>query len=258
MEKLKRRIGGVAKRVVRSTGFDIVRYSPDRGERTCDFTPWQNSIIKIVEPYTMTSRERLHALIEAIRYVSNAGISGDVVECGVWKGGSMMAVALALMQFKASDRHLYLFDTFEGMPQPRAIDSRFDGMQASEVFEAHRTGNDSSDYCCSPIEDVERALRTTGYPSDLVHLVKGKVERTIPDHAPKSIALLRLDTDWYESTKHELEHLYPRLQRGGILIIDDYGHWQGCKAAVDEYFNKTRQRIFLSRIDYTGRIGIKA
>jgi O-methyltransferase len=83
------------------------------------------------------------------------------------------------------------------------------------------------------------------------------VEETIPENAPESIALLRLDTDWYESTRHELEHLFPRLSPGGVLIIDDYGHWQGCKRAVDEYFGKNGARIFLARVDYTGRIGVK-
>lgn len=257
MERLRRQIGRMAKRMVRSAGYDIVPYTAASSELTCDFSPWQDAIIKAVAPYTMTSRERLHALLEAVRYISGSDISGSIVECGVWRGGSMMAAAFALRELGAANRHLYLFDTFEGMPQPRVVDSRFDGVQASTIFEALRTGTDSSSYCRSPIEDVEKTLRSTGYPIDLVHLVKGKVEKTIPDCAPESIALLRLDTDWYDSTKHELEHLYPRLQRGGILIIDDYGHWQGCKKAVDEYFSRTQQRIFLSRIDYTGRVGIK-
>ena len=101
------------------------------------------------------------------------------------------------------------------------------------------------------------AMNSTGYDQGLVHLVKGRVEETIPEHAPDSIAFLRLDTDWYESTKHELEHLFPRLSRHGVLIVDDYGHWKGARKAVDEYFAENKIKILLSRVDYTGRVAVK-
>jgi O-methyltransferase len=107
------------------------------------------------------------------------------------------------------------------------------------------------------VEVVKKALETTGYQMEKIHFVKGMVEQTIPNSAPDKIALLRLDTDWYESTKHEMEHLFPRLSRGGVLIIDDYGHWQGARKAVDEYIKKNEIRILLNRIDYTGRIAVK-
>jgi uncharacterized heparinase superfamily protein len=100
-------------------------------------------------------------------------------------------------------------------------------------------------------------MTTTGYPADRVRLVKGVVAQTIPTAAPASIALLRLDTDFYESTRHELEHLYPRLSSGGVLIIADYGHWQGARQSVDEYFGTLPDAPLLARIDYTGRIAIK-
>ena len=92
---------------------------------------------------------------------------------------------------------------------------------------------------------------------DHVHFVPGPVEQTLPDHAPDPIAILRLDTDWYASTRHELEHLFPRVAPGGVLIVDDYGHWEGARRAVDEYFARSDDRILLQRIDYTGRIGVK-
>jgi O-methyltransferase len=205
----------------------------------------------------MTSPERLHALIEAVRYVVGSAIPGSIVECGVWRGGSMMAAALTLRELNQTNRHLYLFDTFEGMPRPLAVDTSFRGEQATDIFEALKTGEDSSEYCRARLEEVQAAIASTGYPSTHIHLLKGKVEATLPTNAPDSIALLRLDTDWYESTSHELEHLFPRLSHGGVLIVDDYGHWAGCKRAVDEYFDKNRASLFLARIDYTGRIGIK-
>jgi hypothetical protein len=90
-----------------------------------------------------------------------------------------------------------------------------------------------------------------------VLFIKGKVEETIPGTLPKEISLLRLDTDWYESTLHNLVHLYPLLRKGGILILDDYGHWQGARKATDEYFARENIIPFLSRIDYTGRLYVK-
>jgi hypothetical protein len=97
----------------------------------------------------------------------------------------------------------------------------------------------------------------TGYPREKLHFVVGKVEDTIPATMPRKIALLRLDTDWYDSTKHELSHLFPLLRPQGVLIVDDYGHWQGARKAVDEYFAAHQTGILLHRIDYTGRIAVK-
>jgi len=107
------------------------------------------------------------------------------------------------------------------------------------------------------LDEVKKNVYGTGYPQDKIHFVKGKVEDTIPGTMPNQIALLRLDTDWYQSTMHELTHLFPLLQAKGVLIIDDYGHWQGAGKAVDEYFADKQISILLNRIDYSGRIAIK-
>jgi hypothetical protein len=115
----------------------------------------------------------------------------------------------------------------------------------------------TSVWCFSSIEEVKNNIATLNYPTEKVYFVKGKVEDTIPTTIPQKIAVLRLDTDWYESTKHELEHLFPLLVSGGVLIIDDYGHWEGARKAVDEYIEKNNLNILLNRIDYTGRIAIK-
>jgi hypothetical protein len=100
-------------------------------------------------------------------------------------------------------------------------------------------------------------MASTGIDAGRLHFVKGPVEETIPASVPERIALLRLDTDWYESTRHELIHLFPRLAAGGVLIVDDYGHWRGCRRATDEYFEQTGVHILLHRVDYTGVIGVK-
>jgi len=169
----------------------------------------------------------------------------------------MMAAALTLQSLDVRDRDLYLFDTFEGMPKPQDVDINLYGNSAKSIFAEHQTGADSSDFCWASLSDVQAAMASTGYAEAKIHFHKGKVEVTIPSAAPDVIALLRLDTDWYESTRHELEHLYPRLARGGILIIDDYGDWQGSRKATDEYIEKHAPSLFLSRIDHTGRIAIK-
>lgn len=237
----------------RMFGLDLVKYRPEKLPFPPDFTSEETEIIRTVRTLTMTSAERLYALIQAVRYVSTSRIAGAVVECGVWKGGSMAAVAKTLLQLKDATRDLYLFDTFEGMVEPSEKDVDYSGKQAVEVL-SEDVGSRCAD---APLEQVKEVLYGTGYPREKLHFVCGRVEETIPGSAPDSIALLRLDTDWYESTRHELVHLFPRLSKTGVIIIDDYGHWRGSKEACDEYFAQNRIPILLNRIDYTGRIGLK-
>ena len=215
-----------------------------------DMTTLEQEIYQRVRTYTMTGIERIIALIRATQYSSN--LEGDIVECGVWKGGSMMAVALTLMNLGHGDRILRLYDTFEGMPPPTPKDRRPDGRVASELMAKARPTEEI--WARAGLELVQHNLSSTGYPQQNLKYIQGKVEDTIPADIPEKICLLRLDTDWYESTKHELIHLYPRLVPGGILIIDDYGHWEGSREAVDEYFGSS---VFLNRIDYCGRLVVK-
>ena len=176
-------------------------------------------------------------------------IRGDVVECGVWKGGSIMAVAMTLLKLNCHEKTLYLFDTFEGMTQPEECDVTYYGQSAMDIMDQVR--------CYASFQEVESAVCGTGYDRSKLRFVKGRVEETIPDQAPEEISLLRLDTDWYVSTLHELNHLFPRLVDGGVIIIDDYGHWQGSRRATDEFIEQNNLPILLHRIDYTGRIGVK-
>ena len=211
------------------------------------YGPRKLAIFDRVAGRTMNSPERLSALIDAVEYVERAAIPGAIVECGVWRGGSMMAVALTLPR---AERELYLFDTYAGMTAPTEADSDLRGVSALEVW-PHEDFLDGA----APLEVVRAAMASTGYDERLVHYVEGPVEETVPDRAPEQIALLQLDTCWYESTRHELEQLYPRLAPGGVLIIDDYGHFAGSRRAVDEYFGDALP--FLAAPDYTGRIAIK-
>ena len=218
-----------------------------------DASAQDREIIQRVRSFTMTSPARILATIMAGRHVASLGIPGAIVECGVWRGGSTMAIALSLMHSNCASVPIYLFDTFDGMPQPEPAD----GTRAMKTWNAKRTPNGHSDWCLAGVDEVRRNMESTGYPGCYIHYVKGRVEDTLPDQAPDAISLLRLDTDFYASTKHELRHLFPRLSIGGVLIIDDYGHWCGCRKAVDEYLVETGTSIFLARIDETGRIGVK-
>jgi O-methyltransferase len=224
------------------------RYLTDHDEyrAVADLSEKQKAIIQRARPFTMTGIERMASLMESVTYICRRNIPGDIAECGVWKGGSMMVVAMTLLQLGDTSRNLYLFDTFEGMTAPSKEDRQMDGRPAAAQLE---------NTCLAEIDSVRENILGTGYPKERVHFIKGRVEETIPTLAPTHLSLLRLDTDWYESTKHELTHLYPRLHPKGILIIDDYGHWQGARQAVDEYFSNAD--VYLHRMDYTGRILVR-
>ena len=221
-----------------------------------DAQRWQIEIMTAVEGLTMTSPERILALIEAVTYVCKHDIPGDFVECGVWKGGSSAAIARTLNYLGKSDRILWMYDTFEGMSPPTDSDVDFLGQSADKLLDEQDIAKSASIWCRSPLDEVKQTMRDTGYRQPNIRFVVGKVEDTLSQSAPQNTAILRLDTDWYESTRYELEVLFPSLSDGGVLIVDDYGHWQGCRKAVDEYFAENDIRMMLNRIDYTGRIGI--
>ncbi len=230
-------------------GYDLRRLqAPERA----DFTPEQRALCAEVQLFTQTSPERIVTLADAVEYIVRRDIPGDFVECGVWMGGSAMVVAKSLLRLGVRDRRIWLYDTFGAMPQPaeadRELNRDFAGRLPPPLIDDAAHG----EY----LSRVRTNVESTGYPPELVSYVCGLVEETIPGTAPAEIALLRLDTDWHSSTVHELEHLYPLLAPRGVLIIDDYGHFQGARKAVDEYF--AQSPILLTRVDYTGRMGVKA
>ena len=220
-----------------------------------DLSEADRAIALRVAPFTMTSLERRAGLLGAIDHVVRHRVPGAIVECGVWRGGSMMAAALALMARGDTSRELWLYDTYTGMSEPTAADASHRGESAAAQLA--RTKRGQGVWCEAGLDDVRANLLSTGYPKERIHFVEGKVEDTIPASLPGTTALLRLDTDWYESTRHELVHLYPLLSRHGVLVIDDYGHWQGAKKAVDEFFAARAEPAFLHRVDYTARLLVK-
>ena len=209
-------------------------------------------IIQEVSSRTMTNTNSLMNLISATRYLNAASIKGAFVECGVWRGGSALAFCLTTLKSGGQLRPVYLFDTFEGFVDTGEQDFQLsDGRNASGLFDLE------INYVCeASLIDVQNGFDAIEYPKNLVNYRVGDITRTAIDQLPGKIALLRLDTDYYESTKWELENLYPLLQTGGILIVDDYDHWNGSRKACDEYFKKNGNHNFLMHME-NGRIMIK-
>ncbi len=217
------------------------------------------SLWKQVNSYTMTSLERGFALYKGVEYVCRRNIPGDFVECGVWRGGSCLLMALTLEKYKKQRRKIFLYDTFTGMTEPTDNDRiASNGKSVIEKWNEDLEGEkDNFKSWIVGLDEVKNNIQKAGCSDDIFVYVKGDVRETLKVTKPGSISLLRLDTDWYESTAAELKYLYPLLSEGGVLLIDDYGHFTGAKKAVDEYFLNASPPILLNRVDYTGRIGIK-
>jgi len=233
-------------KIAKKLGYDITPFS------SYGFLSGEQEIIEYVKPYTYTPITSIKSLIEATKYIIKNKIQGSFIECGVWRGGSIMTIIKTLQQLGIQNREIYLFDTFEGMTQPTKHDIRFDGKFASKRIKKEIKLTKAN------IDNVKKNVLGTEYDESLIHFVKGKVEETLPKTIIKEVALLRLDTDWYESTKCELEYLFPKLTNNGVIIIDDYDTWGGSRKATDEYFKNNNIPILLHRIHPSGaRIGIK-
>lgn len=198
------------------------------------------NILAQVKPYTMVGNEKLYSLYMAVRYVVTHDIPGDLVECGVLRGGCPMLMALTLTDMGAVKK-IWLYDTFEGIPKP----TEADGETVLKTWRERQREHDDR-WLYASLEDVKVNLARSGYAN--LEFVKGRVEDTIPDRVPEKIALLRLDTDLYESTRHEMIHLFPRLVSGGVFIADDYGSWVGARKAVDEYMDEHDAPMLLHRV----------
>lgn len=226
--------------------YQFLMQQQDRNANYRDMDPAFIPLFHECRLFTMTSVERLYDLYKSVEFIVKAGIPGVFVECGVWRGGAMMMVAKTLLSLGATGRQLQLYDTFEG--HPKGLDEKLD----VDIFGSVAAAEWYEGWGAVPVDEVRDNLSSTTYPMEHIQLVKGRVEKTLYSNAPHEIALARLDTDWYESAKIELEILWPRIVRGGFLIIDDYGHYKGQRQAVDEYFKD--QPVKLTRIDYSCRV----
>jgi len=216
-------------------------------------------ILEKISLYTMTvfdGLEATYALFQAVKYIVQNRIPGDMVECGVWRGGSMMLIAHALQHFGDTSRELYLYDTFAGMTEPDGIDVDFDGKENKPIWHQITRQGEKMGFGGS-LEEVRANLQLTRYPEQRTHFIVGDVLQTIPAQLPSRISILRLDTDWYKSTLHELRHLYDRLVPHGVLIIDDYGWCRGARQATDEFFSERSFKPMMHRLDQGPRLIIK-
>jgi len=242
----------------RRFGLQISRVSSAQNRLPVEVSGADRALITSLKPYTMTSAERLWSLLNAVRYVIDENIPGDFVECGVWRGGSVMAMARALNDLNVTDRRVWLYDTFQGMTDPTEADvEAVTGVTAAQMLAETAVADGNNVWCVAGRADVEANMRATGYPFEQFTFVQGDVASTLLSTAPESISLLRLDTDWDESTRMSLEILYPKLAVGGVCILDDYGHWEGARKAVDDYFADHGPRPYMHTIDYSGRVFLK-
>lgn len=203
--------------------------------------------------------EAIAQLCRTVEYLEAHGISGDFVECGVYRGASIIAIIRTLQRLGVTGREIWLYDTFEGMPEPEEVDQFYCEAPGDNMRFWDKTKRDDggSDWVRAELNDVRANIAHAVYPTERIHFVKGMVEDTIPGTVPDKIALLRLDTDFYSSTKHEFVHLYPRVVSGGVVIIDDYGAYRGSRQATDEYLKEHGIRVLLARIDEHVRLFVK-
>lgn len=230
------------------------------GKNSMDFpveaTKEEKEIIKLSDKYSMTGSIRMWVLLQAVKKVIKNKIEGDIVECGVWKGGNLI-LCQKYLNLQNVNIKIHGFDNFEGMVKPKEIDVDYRNVPSSEMHSLFKKDKNKNSWAYCSLEDINKNINET-VPKHNIKLIKGIVEKTLlePKNLPDKISILRLDTDFYESTKIELEILYPKLVSGGFLIIDDYGHFRGCRKAVDEYFKDDLP--YLHYVDYSCRVIIKS
>ena len=215
-------------------------------------------LLEISSKYSMTSLLRRWALINAIKFIKNENIDGDFVECGVWKGGNLIIYNKLNDEYNLNKK-IFAYDTFSGMSEPSIHDKNVNNVDAQREWENNKKTDkiNLSFNCYSNLQEVKKNIidnSSTRDPLKNLNFIEGKVEDTLKlqKNLPDKISILRLDTDWYESTKAELEILYPKLSKNGILLIDDYGHWKGARKAVDEFFND--KNVTKHYIDFSCRM----
>ena len=195
-------------------------------------------LTELITPHTLVSAERLNNLFTLARRIEDEGVAGDVIECGVYNGGTAALLARFATRSKM-DRTVWLFDSFQGMPETTASD----GAEAKD-YVGQVLGN---------VELVRKLVEQSGADMSRVRIMEGWFQDTFPKTSIAEIALLNIDADWYESVKLCLETFYDRITPGGFVSIDDYGHWPGCRKAVDEFLAARQLPYKLQEVDYTGR-----
>ncbi len=214
-------------------------------EAQSEFEAIVTEVVTQVRPYTMVPEGAVGFIVNAVKHIVDNNVEGDFVECGVWQGGCSAAMVLANLALQpAKQRLMHMFDSYEGLPPAKPEDGPLALLWQSSVNSPTYYDN-----CAASLELVQQNFATLGIAEQNIQFHKGWFDQTIPHFAQNNsdskISLLRLDGDWYESTKVCLENLYPLVSEGGIVIIDDYYSWDGCALAVHEYLglHKLSHRI---------------
>lgn len=196
----------------------------------------KSTFLNLVQPYTMTSNECIFHLYDTLEKIRIDNVEGDIAECGVWRAGNILGIIEYLQYHKMFDRNVWMYDTFSGMTKPSDEDFKNDGTSNNKDILNYWSNNK---WCYCSLDDVKKNLSISNFPTNNIKYVIGDVCNTLTkdENIPDKLSLLRLDTDWYKSTKIELEILYPKLNKFGTLIVDDFNYWHGSKKAVIEYFN---------------------
>ncbi len=235
-------------------GYELI----NKNQKIAELSESDKDLINLVSNYSMTPQIRIFNLLQSLRHLKHKNIEGDYVECGVWKGGNLILFKKFLENENQKEKKsIYAFDTFEGMTEPDKNDYDLSNhLDAIDLMKSDKNKSSNIWGVCS-IENVKKNLSKNLKNLNGINLIKGPVEKTltIKENIPDCISLLRLDTDWYSSTKKELEVLYEKVTPGGIIIIDDYGHWGGAKKAVDEFFKD--KYVWMHYVDYACRLIIK-
>jgi O-methyltransferase len=198
---------------------------------------WQ--LFRRVSAYTMVRLSRLKALYRLAQELDRRGIAGAIVECGVFNGGSAAVLAYASRR-ASSPRPVWLFDSFQGLPKPTAADGQ-------AAHDQYRLG-----WCQGDVAKVKEVFRRVGIPLSRLHLVKGWFQDTFPKVCVQPISLLHIDADWYESVKLCLEKFYDAVEPGGFVVLDDYGWWEGCRLATDQFLQRRGVEVQLIQVDVIG------
>jgi O-methyltransferase len=248
MNRIAKTINSISKRF----GYRLIKIQKNKNwtEDFVGISQFEKKTLETCSNFSMTGFDRMFFLIKAIKQILINNVEGDFVECGVWKGGNLILFQKLIEKFNIKSKKIFAYDTFEGMTIPGDSDFSINNEKATNMMKNFKKKNNN--FKCE-LDDVKyNYYKHTKKNNNLV-LIKGNVEKTlkIKKNLPKKISILRLDTDWYKSTKIELETLFPLLSKNGILIIDDYGYWKGSRKAVDDYFKKKLVNLF--KIDFTSR-----
>ena len=248
----------VVAKFVKRFGYALTPIQASFLDKIPDLNAKEKSAVRECMPYSMTSPERMVATVLACKYVIDNGIHGDFVEVGVWRGGNAF-LAKQIFDLYGAPVTVWLFDTFAGMTEPGPEDLKTSSREPAEVQFKKSQKDEHVDWCYASLDDVKSSASEMFGTLEGIRFIQGDVLETLDQttNLPKTISILRLDTDWYASTKKELDVLYPRLATNGVLMIDDYGHWDGARSAVEEYFARSSAKPLLAPVDYTGRIALK-